>query len=250
MILSSRRAALGLLTAAAVIAGNNSALFAESKPHTGSVETESPRARMEEPKLRDTAPDKILRNAAEAYRSIVRGTQGEVPASVLAAAKCVAVFPNVATAALVVGGSHGDGTVSCKTKAGTWSAPGFVDMSGGSFGAQLGGKSSDVVLFFQDEESVNALKKGKFNLGADASVAAGTYSAAAEMKHKGVIAYQHSEGAYAGASLTGTNIIKDDRAAESYYKKPIDFVEIIEGKTIPAVTAAADEFLALLPRQV
>jgi lipid-binding SYLF domain-containing protein len=250
MVVSTRRATLGILAAAALVVTNNVAVFAADKPHSGIPEGESPRARMEEPKMRDTAPDKILRNAAEAYRSIVRGTHGEVPASVLSAAKCVAVFPNVVTAALVVGGTHGDGTVSCKTKSGKWSAPGFVDMSGGSFGAQLGGKSSDVVLFFQDDEAVSALKKGKFNLGADAGVTAGTYSAVAEMKQKGIIAYQRSEGAYAGASLTGTNVIKDDRAAESYYNKPIDFVEILEGTTTPAVTAAADEFVALLPRTV
>ncbi len=249
MILHTHRAALGILAAAALIIGNAPFAGAESKPNSAK-EAESPRAKMEEPKVRDTAPEKILRNAAEAYRSIVRGPHGEVPASVLAAAKCVAVFPNVVTAALVVGGSHGDGTVSCKTKAGRWSAPGFVDMSGGSFGAQLGGKSSDVVLFLQDEEAVNALKKGKFNLGADASVTAGTYSAIAEMKQKGVIAYQRSEGAYAGASLTGTNVMKDDRAAETYYRKPMDFVELIEGTSSPTVTAAADEFVALLPRTV
>lgn len=248
MIINTHRAALGIM-AAALVVGTAPFVSAESKP-TSATEAESPRARMEEPKVRDTAPEKILRNAAEAYRSIVRGPHGEVPASVLTAAKCVAVFPNVVTAALVVGGSHGNGTVSCKTKTGKWSAPGFVDMSGGSFGAQLGGKSSDVVLFFQDEEAVSALKKGKFNLGADAGVTAGTYSAVAEMKQKGVVAYQRSEGAYAGASLTGTNVMKDDRAAETYYRKPVDFIELIEGTTTPAVTAAADEFIALLPRQV
>lgn len=238
------------LTAVACVAAHTLTAFAEDKPHAATSLTDSPRARMEEPKMRDTAPEKILKNAAEAYRSIVRGTHGEVPASVLNAAQCVAVFPNVVTAALVIGGSHGDGTVSCKKPTGAWSAPAFVDMTGGSFGAQLGGKSSDVVLFFQDETAVNALKKGKFNLGADASVAAGTFSKAAETEPKGIIAYQRSEGAYAGASLTGTNIVKDDRAAETYYKKSLDFVEIIEGRASPATTVAAEELLALLPRTV
>lgn len=248
MALRKNTVALGLFTAATLLLGNVLTVSAEGKP-TGSSDIESPRARMEEKKLHDTPPEKIFRNAAEAYRSILRGPHGEVPATVLAAAKCVAVVPNIVTAALVVGGSHGDGMVSCKKVNGQWSAPAFVDMSGGSFGAQLGGKSTDVVLFFQDDESVKALKKGKFNLGADASVAAGTFSRAADTKQKGVVAYQRSEGAYAGASLTGTNLIKDDRAADNYYGRAVNFVDILEGNISPATTAAADELMALFPRQ-
>lgn len=249
--MTSRLSPLTLgLTAAAYVTTHALAAFAEDKPHLATSPADSPRARMEEPKMRDTAPDKILRNAAEVYRATIRGTHGEVPADVLRAAKCVAVFPNVVTAALVVGGSHGDGTVSCKKPTGAWSAPAFVDLTGGSVGAQMGGKSSDIVLFFQDETAVNALKKGKFDLGADAGVTAGNFSKIAEAPQRGIVAYQRSEGAYAGASFSGTNVVKDDRAAENYYQKAIDFVELIEGRVSPATTVAADEFTALLPRGV
>ena len=65
--------------------------------------------------------------------------------------------------------------MTCRTGKG-WSAPAFVNISGGSFGLQLGAESSDLVLFFMNDRGARSLVKGSgITLGGEASVAAGPF---------------------------------------------------------------------------
>jgi SH3 domain-containing YSC84-like protein 1 len=62
--------------------------------------------------------------------------------------------------------------VSCRTGNG-WSAPAYLDMAGGSVGAQIGVQATDYVLMFMTENGINSLLSGKFTLGGEVSAAAG-----------------------------------------------------------------------------
>ena len=187
-----------------------------------------------------------LQDATKVYEDIVmKSPQGQVPKSVLNSAKCIAVFPKVITAAIVVGGTHGDGIVTCRSND-KWSTPSIASLTGGSLGAQIGGKSTDLVLFITNDDAVKTLKKGKFAIGADASVAVGSYDAAADLTKSGVVAYQRNEGGYLGASLGAGNIKIDEDANMRLYGKDAHAVNMLEGRA-STQTAAGDTFLTLLP---
>lgn len=193
-----------------------------------------------------------LIDATTVYKALVQGAKSEVPASVVAKAKCVAVFPNVVDAAVVVGGAHGDGVATCKTAGTTtafkWNSPAFVDVSGASLGLQVGGRSSDIVLFFMDEEAAKKLRRGTFKLGADASVVAGQFEKGVEIPAKGVIAYAQSEGAFIGASITGVNLGEDKESMKNYYGNSVEYASLLEGRITPStIPQEANSFISLLP---
>src|ERR1017187_5404656 len=86
---------------------------------------------------------KELDGAAVAIRNMTSSHQ--IPSTVLASARCVAVIPNLPNAGIIVAGKQGGGVVSCRTRAG-WSAPAFITITGGSVGFQAGIERQDLVL--------------------------------------------------------------------------------------------------------
>lgn len=205
---------------------------------------EEGRARMKDEQAASEETVTLVRESEEVYKSFVQGTDKKVPQEVLDKARCVAVFPGVVTAAAVIGATHGDGVASCR-QAGKWTQPAFVDMTGGSLGAQIGSKSSDIVVFLMDEKAERELKDGEFDLGADVGVVAGTFDSSVATNTSGAIAYSRTAGAFAGASITGVNIAKDDKAAKEYYGKEIEYSALLDGKA--DVGSAGESFVKLLP---
>jgi len=130
-----------------------------------SATTLSARAGEEENKLAD--------NAVRVLKEIMMAPDKAIPKDLLQNAHAIAVVPDVIKAGFVVGGRHGDGLISVKTRDGTWSNPSFVSLTGGSVGFQAGVSSTDVVLVFRTQRGVDSIVHGKFTLGADASAAAG-----------------------------------------------------------------------------
>lgn len=189
----------------------------------------------------------VLRDSADVYRAIATGPYGSVPDSVVSRANCIAVIPNVLTAAAVIGGTHGEGVASCKLSSGKWSQPAFVNINSGSLGAQLGAKSTDVVLYFQNQEAVSALKRGKFAFGADASVVAGKFERSFDTTGAGVVAYQRSSGAFLGAALNGGNLSSDEDDNRAVYGKNIRTADILEGREV-AMNDMTNSFTTVLPR--
>src|SRR5438105_1838882 len=70
-----------------------------------------------------------------------------VPKEVLQRAKCVAVIPKLVKGAFIIGGEHGTGVATCRANGSNWSAPAPFSVSGISWGAQIGGKSTDLLMF-------------------------------------------------------------------------------------------------------
>lgn len=165
-----------------------------------------------------------------------------VPREVLDGAKCVAVIPKLIKGAFVVGGEHGTGVATCRTGAG-WSAPAPFAVSGISWGPQIGGKSTDLVMFIMNEQGMNDLLKGHFKVGGDVSAAAGPVgrSASAEAGWKaGILTYSSSKGAFVGASLNGAELQQDDKATERWYGHIIPFQDILTGRAkVPNAQARA-----------
>ncbi len=187
-----------------------------------------------------------LVEAAVVYRALAKDPKNQIPNKLVGQAKCVAIFPSVVTAALVVGGIHGDGVASCRTASG-WSMPSFVDVTGGSLGAQIGGKATDIVLFVLDEEGKDLLKRGKFRMGTDVSVVAGSFDKSLDIQPKGIVAYARTEGVFAGASLVGVNVAHDTEALRDYYGQTVDYAALLDGeKSIGEKTPEINSLLEAL----
>lgn len=159
-------------------------------------------------------------------------TDKAIPKQVLAGAKCVAVIPKLVKGAFGVGGEHGTGVATCRTHANIWSPPAPFSVSGISWGPQIGGKSSDLVMFIMNEQGMNDLIAGHIKVGADVSAAAGPVGrdAAASAGWKaGILTYSSSKGAFIGASLNGAELQADNHAIESWYGRSVPFKDILEG---------------------
>jgi SH3 domain-containing YSC84-like protein 1 len=155
-----------------------------------------------------------------------------VPNTVLQGAKCVAVIPKLIKGAFVVGGEHGVGVATCRTESGNWSSPAPFDVSGISWGPQIGGKSSDLVMFIMNDEGMNGLMKGHIKLGADVSAAAGPVgrTASADAGYKaGILTYSSSKGAFIGASLNGAELQQNEKLTEQWYGQKVPFSDILKG---------------------
>ena len=183
---------------------------------------------------KDTAANSELARATETVQHIASAAPDKgVPNQVLEGAKCVAVIPKLVKGAFVVGGEHGNGVATCKTSAGSWSAPAPFSVSGVSWGPQIGGKSTDLMMFIMNDQGMEDLMKGHIKLGADVSAAAGPVgrTASAEAGYKaGVLTYSASKGAFIGASLNGAELNQDKKRTEELYGKDVPFKEILQGQ--------------------
>ncbi len=192
-----------------------------------------------------------LRVAAQVYQELMGVPERKVPAKLIREARCVAVIPGVIKGAFVWGGRHGRGVLTCR-QGGGWSAPIFVNLSGGSFGFQVGGQASDFVLYFITERSVRSLLDSEFTFGGDASVSAGplgrTAEAATDLKLKAEIySYAKSRGLFAGISLEGARLAANEKWLRAYYGRRVWPEDVLYEGAIADPGPAAREFLAVLP---
>jgi SH3 domain-containing YSC84-like protein 1 len=188
--------------------------------------------------------------AAKVFKEVMGTPEKAVPLSVLDKSYCVAVFPQVLKAGFIVGGRGGRGVASCRTKTG-WSAPAYFNLKGGSFGLQIGAQATDFVLLFMNESGLNSLLKSKFEMGGDASVAAGPVgraaSASTDLKLDAqILSYSRSKGLFAGVELKGTVISLDEDDMKAVYGPAANAQDVLAGKT--AVTATVKIYPQTLTR--
>ena len=161
------------------------------------------------------------REAAEVFTEIMNVRDKAIPKELLDKSEAIAVFPGVLKAAFIFGGKGGQGLISRRTRKG-WSAPAFFNLSGGSFGAQIGASKTDYVLLIMNEAGVNGLLNDKFEVGGEVGVAAGPVGreAAASTNPRldaGILSYSRSKGAFIGAALKGAVISPDNDLNEAVY---------------------------------
>jgi lipid-binding SYLF domain-containing protein len=169
--------------------------------------------------------------AAIVLQEIMEAPDAGIPKDLLEKATAVAVIPSTIKGSFIVGGSQGKGVVSQRGPNGKWSAPAFIEISGGSYGIQLGVSSTDYVLVFTNREGAVSMLEGKTELGAGAGVAAGPVGRTTgaktgiQMESK-VFTYSRSKGAFAGVSLEGAYLRLDDGANRDVYGREIKAKEL------------------------
>lgn len=164
-----------------------------------------------------------VRKSIETLDELTRAGDNAIPNYVLERAEAVVVIPSFMKGGFIIGAEHGKGILSVRDRASnTWSAPAFVEMSGGTFGAQIGVESVDLVLLVMNRGAIDKMLNDTFTLGAGASVAAGPVgrSARAGTDYRfdaQILAYSRAKGLFAGATLNGTVLKTDDSSNEDFY---------------------------------
>ena len=184
---------------------------------------------------------KRIERATEVFHEIMATPDKAIPQELLESAKCIAIIPGEKKAAFVVGGNYGKGLATCRTAAG-WSAPLFLAVGGGSFGFQIGGSSTDVVMVFRSERGMRSLLSDKFKIGADATAAAGPVGrhAAADTDAKlnaEILTWSRSKGLFAGISLDGAVVQADESGDRAMYGDNVSRREIVDGSVRPPEAA-------------
>jgi lipid-binding SYLF domain-containing protein len=186
-----------------------------------------------------------LDHAGAVLHEIMSAPDKGIPEEVLEHARCVAIVPHMLKGGFVFGAENGRGVATCRTATG-WSAPAFFTITGGSWGLQIGVEGVDLVMIIQDERGMQHLINSNFELGGDASAAAGPVGrhASADTDWKlntEVLTYSRARGLFGGLTLTGAAIRRDDDSTETIYGHEISTRRILQGEI--AVPDVAEHFL-------
>jgi lipid-binding SYLF domain-containing protein len=198
-----------------------------------------------------------LQARIEAAKTVLDQIMGagdrSVPMDILQQATCVAVVPGMIKGAFVFGAQYGQGVVTCRTGHG-WSAPVFIRMAGGSWGLQIGGQSTDLILIAVNDRGFQDLLKNKFKIGGDASAAAGPVgrsgTASTDWKMNAeLLSYSRTKGLFAGIDLDGTSVSQNSEDTEIYFGGPHRFEAVLKGEVavppgaVPFVKDVAQYFV-------
>ena len=186
--------------------------------------------------------DNRVEAAHEVLHQLMMTPDRGIPDNIASKATCVAVIPGFKKGAFVVGAQYGQGVVSCRTAKG-WSAPAFIQMTGASFGLQIGGQSTDLVLVATNQDGFQRLLRDKVKLGGDVAVAAGpvgrnSQAATTELASAALLSYSRSKGVFAGIDLTGDVVNQNLEDTATYYGKSIPYQTILTGG-IPVKASSA-----------
>ncbi|HVN04725.1 MAG TPA: lipid-binding SYLF domain-containing protein [Bryobacteraceae bacterium] len=184
-----------------------------------------------------------LQDAAEVLHEIMATPDQGIPQDLLNKAYCVAIVPSLKKGAFIVGGQYGKGFVICRQgESMGWGAPAAVRVEGGSFGFQIGGSATDVVMLIMNKHGMKDLDKDKFTLGADASVAAGPVGRTAAANTDAymtaeILAWSRSKGLFAGIALNGATLRPDRDANMELYGAKLSSREVLMTQKTPPEVA-------------
>jgi SH3 domain-containing YSC84-like protein 1 len=187
----------------------------------------------------------LASRASEVLEEVMKTPDQGIPLDLLSRAKCVAVFPSTLKAGFVVGAKYGYGLVSCRQpESGTWGAPAFFTIAGGSVGLQIGAKATDLILLFTNDTGVQGLLNSKVTLGADLGVSAGPVGRDASAStnvslQAAVLSYSRSEGIFAGVGLDGSVMSYDAEATREMYGQEWPAKAVLMGNKEAPVSLAS-----------
>jgi SH3 domain-containing YSC84-like protein 1 len=199
---------------------------------------------------RDSKASDRAQAAADVLNQIQAAPDSGIPQEVLGSAECVAVVPSMLKGGFIVAANYGRGLASCRTPKG-WSSPAFFTVAGGGVGFQIGGQAVDLVMLIMNDNGMKNLLSSKFQLGADASVAAGPVGRHAEgstdwKMRAQVLTYSRARGVFAGISLNGAVVKQDKDSTREFYDRMVSYKALLNGEVAPP--PAANPFLTTLAK--
>lgn len=176
-----------------------------------------------------------LQSATKSLHQIVNTPDKGIPDEVFKGAKCVAVVPGLIKGGFIIAGKHGRGVATCRTAKGGWSAPAFFSISGGSWGAQIGVESVDLVMMIMNNEGMRHLMGDKFQIGGEAAASAGPVGRHAEAGtdwkvESQMLTYSRSKGLFVGIDLAGSVVERDKDSTLAFYNKDVTTRAVLDGE--------------------
>jgi lipid-binding SYLF domain-containing protein len=190
-----------------------------------------------------------LEQAADVFSEIMATPDKAIPRNLLESAYCLVVVPSMKQGAFIVGAKYGVGYISCReTGRGRWSAPGTVRIEGGSFGFQIGGSETDLVMLVKNKRGADRLLSDEFTLGGQGELSAGPVGRSATAQTDAqlsaeILSWSRSHGLFGGVALTGATLRQDIDDNEAMYGKRLTNRQIVEGRVPPP--SAARRLIAL-----
>jgi len=178
--------------------------------------------------------DERLAAATAVIDEVMSTPDKAIPQSILASASCVVVIPSYKKAAFGVGAQYGQGVATCRTPQG-WSGPVFVQLAGGSFGWQIGGQATDLILVAMNQNGLQDMLKNKFKIGGDAAASAGPVGRNAQAGtdwklNAEFLTYSRSKGLFAGIDLDGTVLSQNQDYTRQEYGVDEPFERVLHGE--------------------
>jgi lipid-binding SYLF domain-containing protein len=161
--------------------------------------------------------------------------------------KALFIVPQLVRGALIFGGAGGSGVLIVRDeKTGKWGEPVFYNIGSGSFGLQIGGDVSEIVLVVRTQKGLEQFYSNDFKLGAGGGVAMGPIGAGVSAKGitADIVAYSKKKGAFGGIAVDGSIIAVSNDSNRAYYGSDVRPTDIIikkeagNPKSIPLRNAA------------
>jgi lipid-binding SYLF domain-containing protein len=193
----------------------------------------------------------LVDRATLAVNDVLSDQQGDGARQLLPRARAVMICPRVFKAGFLFGGEGGGCVLLARGGQGSWSAPAFYAMSGGSFGFQAGIQDAEVMMLIMTQQGLRAVMDSQFRIGANASVAlvtigGGVEGATALAINADIVAFARTRGLFAGVSIQGSVMSADTAGDEIYYGQPVGTVEIVMAMRVN--NPAADPLRSALMR--
>ena len=202
----------------------------------------------------DSAEASRIRESITVLNEMMTTSDTAIPTSVASKAEGIAIFPGTLKGGFIFGGMRGRGILSARTE-GSWSAPTFMTLTGGSIGLQIGGQASDLVLVIMNRRGLEQFVRNQFKLGADAAAAAGPVGrdaqAATDLQLRAeILSYSRARGLFAGVTVNGSTVRADLDGNQRFYGKRLDGPQIVlSGASVESPTPVA-EWIQTLSRHM
>ncbi len=196
-------------------------------------------------------PQERLSDSAKVFNEIMATPDKGIPQDLLEKANCIVIVPGMKQAAFGIGAKFGRGYAVCRQNERRWGGPAAIRVEGGSFGFQIGGSSTDIVMLVMNERGMRRLLEDKFTLGGEATVAAGpvgretSANTDAQLQAE-ILSWSRAKGLFAGIALQGATMRPDNDVDTELYGRKLTNKEILTGGV--AAPASAHELISSLNR--
>ena len=199
------------------------------------------------------SPQEIINDSVAMIQDAAKLEDAKNMAKTLKTSHAIALVPSMLKAGFVFGGEYGEGLI-LQHKDGKWYGPSFYNMSGGSFGFQLGFEQVSLLLAVINNKGVDAFLHSRTKLGGDVGIALGPVGRRAEAAtdaraRASIYSYSISKGLFAGLSLEGSVISISVKRNKEYWGKKINAVDALNipatDKRIQPLIKAIEELIKL-----
>jgi lipid-binding SYLF domain-containing protein len=190
-----------------------------------------------------TEARQLVGKARMTFENFLAAPEMDALRNLLKKAKGVFIAPQVLKGAFVLGVSGGNGVMVAQTgDPATWHGPAFYTLGELSYGLQIGGEASEVILLAMTDRGVTSFLSNNFKLGADIGVAAGPVgvgaAAATANLSADIISFSRSKGAFGGIAFNGAVVATRDSLNQAFYGEKVSTTDILMRKKVTDPLAA------------